>query len=350
MLTLISTYKFIIDMKRKALLLIAIILFPLVESLKAQSLHPDAFVIGSQKDIDYLSNGYLSPFGRSLATGINNGWYQTAKPHKLGRFDITVTVSFIHVPSKDQTFLIENSKLDLLHLANNNISQVEAPTAFGSNKHGLILKAKEALFPSQFTAPEGLGFSSLQLPMLGASIGLVKNTDLHLRYLAAMKMPQVDDSKIIIWGLGIKHDVLQWIPLAKSFPLDLSLFFAYSDLSYKQTLGEKSQKIDINVNGYTFRVLLSKKVLFITFYSGVGFNGGSSRIKVLGNYSYDSNIPDVEEITYKDPIDVTVDDVGGFVGNIGIRFKFLWILTLSADYNFGVYNATAIGLGINIDF
>jgi len=42
-----------------------------------------------------LIEGYIGPFGNSVGAGINNGWYNTAKPHKLGGFDVTVTANLV---------------------------------------------------------------------------------------------------------------------------------------------------------------------------------------------------------------------------------------------------------------
>ena len=41
----------------------------------------DANDIGAGKS---LIEAYFSPFGNALGASLNNGWYNTAKPHKLG--------------------------------------------------------------------------------------------------------------------------------------------------------------------------------------------------------------------------------------------------------------------------
>ena len=333
---------------KKTTLFCFLILFTAITGLKAQLLTPSSFIAGSQQDIDYLANGYLSPFARSLGVGINNGWYYTAKPHKLGRFDIMATVSVISIPTEDETFTISNSDLNSLVLANSNISQAETPTAFGSEEDGPALKAEGDITNiSQFNAPGGVGFSYMPVPMLNASVGLVKNTNVHLRYLPTMGIPGVDDGEINMFGIGVTHDILQWIPGADKIPLDVSLFFGYTGLSYEQALNDDDQKMDIDVNGYTFRALVSKKFLFVTVYGGAGFNSGTTNIRLLGTYSYDNGI---QEVTYEDPVDLTVDDAGGFVGNLGVRLKFLWVMAVTADYTFGTYNAFTSGLGVSIDF
>jgi len=317
-------------------------------TLNGQLLSPSSFVAGSQQDVNYLANGYLSPFARSLAVGINNGWYQTAKPHKLGRFDIMATVSVISIPDEDQTFTISNSQLSALTLADPNISQAQSPTAFGSSDDGPALKADgDPTTVSQFNAPGGFGFSFMAVPMLSASVGLIKNTNLHFRYLPTMSVPRVDDGEIGMFGFGLTHDILQWVPGGDKIPLDVSLFFGYTSLSYEQALNSDDQKLELSTSGYTFRALVSKKLLFLTLYGGAGFNSGRTNIRMLGTYTYNNGLADV---TYNDPVDIDVDDAGGFVGNVGLRLKFLWAIALTADYTFGTYNAFTSGLGVSLDF
>ena len=40
-----------------------------------------------------LIEAYVSPLANSLGAALNNGWYNTGKPHKLGGFDITITAN-----------------------------------------------------------------------------------------------------------------------------------------------------------------------------------------------------------------------------------------------------------------
>ena len=47
---------------------------------------------------------YVSPWANAFGAGLNGGWYNTAKPHKLGGFDITTGINIGFVPSSDATF------------------------------------------------------------------------------------------------------------------------------------------------------------------------------------------------------------------------------------------------------
>ena len=56
-----------------------------------------------------LIEAYLSPLGNSLGAALNNGWYNTAKPHHLGGFDVTITANLVLVPADAKTFNISES-------------------------------------------------------------------------------------------------------------------------------------------------------------------------------------------------------------------------------------------------
>ena len=40
----------------------------------------------------------------SFGAGLNNGWYNTAKPHSLGGFDLTFTLNTVMIPNSCKNF------------------------------------------------------------------------------------------------------------------------------------------------------------------------------------------------------------------------------------------------------
>ena len=55
-------------------------------------------------DSETIVEGFMSPLGASLGSGLNAGWYKTAKTHGLGRFDVTAGIHFIGFPNKSKSF------------------------------------------------------------------------------------------------------------------------------------------------------------------------------------------------------------------------------------------------------
>ena len=54
-----------------------------------------------------LIENYLSPLGQALGTGLNNGWFTTAKPHKLLGFDLTLSVTPVLIPESSKSFNVD---------------------------------------------------------------------------------------------------------------------------------------------------------------------------------------------------------------------------------------------------
>jgi len=316
------------------------------------------FPAGSQADISYLSENYLEPFAGFLQSGLANGWYQTAKPHKSLRFDFTFTPSYIVIPTAQQSFLIENSALDELQLADGS-SSAETPTVFGDQSPGPELELKnDPLNLSDFAMPQGLSSTFTLIPAYKAAVGIYKGTELSLRYVPEVGLPLVDGSQFDLWGFGVKHDIKQWIPGVKKLPLSISGFFGYTNLSFSQDLeigsgNTDNQQLLIESNSITTRLLISKKFLFITPYVGVGFNSGSTTIDLKGDYTVFINEPltgaTLDETTYTDPVSIESELANGFVANVGVRFILIKFLALSADYTIGEYHAFTTGFGFNFD-
>ena len=52
-------------------------------------------IISSTKDAKSLLEAYLSPLANGLGSGLNNGWYNTGKPHKIGGFDVSININTV---------------------------------------------------------------------------------------------------------------------------------------------------------------------------------------------------------------------------------------------------------------
>lgn len=327
-------------MKKVILTCLIISILPL-STIKAQ-IKPGDIIAGSQADINYLANGYLQPFGNALSSSLNNGWYQTAKTHNLGRFDIMVTPTIVFIPDADKFFTINNSELDQLQLVSG--ASAESPTAFGDKSSGPSLEYRSTPpgVPG-FQLPQGIDLSAIFMPMAKISVGLIKNTEISLRYFPTISVPGVDDGELSVSGFGIKHDILQWIPGGKLLPFSVSGFFGYTKVDYSQTIGT-NQTFELSTTGYTVRALISKKLLFITPYAGIGYNSGSTEINLKGDFQ------DPLGVVRTNPINIEADGASGLVGNIGVQFKFLFLVAASIDYTFGDYQALTIGAGVSLDF
>lgn len=299
--------------------------------------------------IKYLGK-YFEPAVISASNGLANGWNNTAKPHKLFGFDITATISVAGIPDAAYLFTFRNEDytndgLNSIRLVGG--TEAEVPTFAGGNPApGIELEVynQQTGLPipnSQFSPPSGVGLDDVPVVRAGVPIilgnigvGLPKNTELRVRFSPVSSVGSdisIDGS----FGVGVLHDIKQWIPGMKLVPMDLSAFIGYSGYRFAYNDGE-GNNAEFKSGATTFQVLASKKLLFFTPFVGVGFNAINSTL------SFSSEQANVDNAEFE------YEDLGGARFTVGARLKILWVLALSVDYTFQNYNTLNVGFGINI--
>ena len=61
-------------------------------------------LLAPQDDSEKLLQAYFSPLFEGFTSGMNNGWYHTAKVHKLFGFDVSIAANATFIPSEKETF------------------------------------------------------------------------------------------------------------------------------------------------------------------------------------------------------------------------------------------------------
>jgi hypothetical protein len=323
----------------------------------SQSLDIDQLLEGGVQNANALLDGYLEPAFAGFGYALNSGWYNTGKPHKLLGFDLTVGVNMAQVPNSATYFkfnpdaytdvaLGRPENYSSSDIAKDLFDNNKLPTMFGphldpDDQPYLIFNASSDN-PTKISAPQGTGidevipFLAVPAPYAQLGIGLIKNTELKLRLLPKQSF---DGSSIQMFGIGVMHDVKQWIPGIKNLPFDLSGFIGYNSLETVAAIDEAAgQSAVFNVKGTTVQGIISKKLAILTVYGGLGVTTSKTEFKMLGTYE---QLPD-----NPDPISITSNN-GGMRANIGARLKLL-ILTFSAEYALQEYNTLTAGVGISI--
>ena len=305
------------------------ILFTLLAGLIGFS----SFCQTATEDGKSLIEAYIGPVGNSLGAALNNGWYNTAKPHSLGGFDITLTANIVIVPTNAKTFNISESN-------EGTFTGVETPTFLGNGDPAEVSYVEEGV-PITAEAPGGIGLPFIPLPMLQAGVGVSFGTELDFRY-----MPEIgNDVKVGLFGMGIKHDILQWLPIADKAPIDLSIQVGYTKIDSEVILEERPEsppKADLGISATTVNLILSKKLLMFTPYLGVGYNSTRTTFQVQGDYDIAGFNIDVEEWT-----NIDFESNNNLRANIGFRFNIA-IMALQANYTFAEYPTATVGIGISV--
>lgn len=338
--------------------LIALTAFSIFLSVQAFAQEDlDKFLQESANDAEKLVGAYMSPFMKSVSSGLNQGWYNTAKPHKIAGFDITVTGNLMTIPNDEMFYNVvklnlEEIEMDPTSPDYESPTVQNAPTIFGPERAPIFRLQSDPL-SGTFEGPAGidlkgnLGKNIVPVPMVHLGFGLPKGTDIKFRFIPNMGIGT--DATFGLWGVGVMHDIKQWIPGMKSLPFDLSAFAGYTRLKLEGTFPDDPYRQDarglMHMNATTVQGVISKKISVLTVYGGAGYNLAKSKLALLGSYdiNQDGDFSDTRE---KDPLDIDFAASGPRV-TAGFRLK-LAVITLHADYTLQKYKSLSIGLGINV--
>jgi hypothetical protein len=350
-------------------------------TVKAQDQITNIFKSGAT-DLNAVANGYLKPAGNGFAAGLGSNWYNTADVHHIGGFDLTIGGSVVMTPQEDQTFSIAG----LTNLKP--LGATQAPTFAGSgNGVGLYLPQPKYFNDGtenkswnngtnpivSFTTPKGVS-KYIPTPTVQLTVGLPFINDVTLRWMPTVKS---SGAEVSFWGVGVKHNFKRWIPGLKLLPFDAAILAAYtqfdtkydfpSSITPKNLVTDQSllTTADLNDNSYigqgmhmkakafTTGIIVSKKLLFITPYLGLGITKTNFNLDLTGNYPVLGGLQMVNSEA-KAKINKMVDPVN-VVGNetmanvtLGLRLQLLGVLSFHAQYVAQKYPTASAGFGISI--
>lgn len=326
------------------------------------------FIYGGIEDAEKMLQEYIRPTANIIGAGLNAGWYNTARPHKLGGLDVMATVSWAKAPrsalSYDLSLLNLNASLEPS-------KPTSAPTAAGeqAERPELIYTQRigsEDIEYARFTHPDGSGYDFFPLPMGQITVGLPLGTDVSARFIPVINV--MDFGEVGLWGVGGKHSVSQWIPILRDLDfLDISLQGGYTRVSSSVHLKIEPQEVDVvplldpdykwedqflvqKVAGWTVNLIASQTLLAFTFYEGIGYASSLADVFLEGHYPVSSIItagPETGSSTYEivqDPISLNFSNYNNLRVNAGLRVA-LGIFTLHYDLTHTVYFTHSVGVG-----
>ena len=189
----------------------------------------------------------------------------------------------------------------------------------------------------EFEIPGGFETSAMPLPMIQAGIGLIKNTAIDIRYMPMLNVG--NNFNVNLFGIGLKHDLLQWIPVAgDAIPMSLSLQGGYTTLNTELKISE--QEVSLNTKATTINLVASKRLLMFTGYAGVGYNSATT------TFSSNANL-DLGGVKFDEKVEVKFESNNNIRANVGFRFN-ITLVTIQADYTFSEYPTATLGLGVSL--
>lgn len=312
----------------------------------------DQLLTESFNDGRKLVNAYATPFMNSVSLGLNQGWYNTAQTHKVAGVDLTITASAMTIPKSDLLFDVTKLGLEVIELKGTSPHYPYAPTILGPDDAPVFTFTdsqtgitQEYKGPGGFNLEKELGRNWVPVPMANLGFGLPKGTDIKLRFTPAIDVG--GDASLKIYGVGVMHDVKQWIPGMKLLPFDLSGFVGYTKFkmeSYFDKAAYPDRRGLFEMNATTVQGLISKKFSVLTLYGGLGYNIARSTLAMKG--TYDINGDGQVGANEIDPLDLNFS-ASGFRTTAGMRLK-LAVLTFHADYTLQKYKCLTVGFGISV--
>ncbi len=353
--------------KRIAALMITIFLFSSVAF--SQFYEKFDFLKSSTADGVKFLEAYMTPWINAFGAGLNGSWYNTAKPHKLGGFDITTGLNVGFVPASAETF--DPSTLGLS--TNITPSTGKAPTIAGPDENGPAMTYSVGGYPlATFNTPPGTAWKYIPVPTAQVGVGLPLGTEIKGRFIPRIN---IQDGDIMLWGVGLMHSITQYLPGDKLLPVDASVFAGYTKLNghipinlqpgtpqnYGPTYNMASfddQKLSVTVTALNISAIGSVNLAIITFYGGLGYAKTSTVLELSGNYPspvlVTPALPATPYAEYNDSgvkkgesfPEINIENFSGLRANVGLRFKFA-VLTIHADYTRAQYNVVSAGLGVS---
>jgi len=325
---------------------------------------------GAPSDLNKLVNAYANPLFKGFGNSLNGGYTNTAKTQKFLRFCIRISASGSIVPQSDKTYDINSLGLSS-NIKPTDANKTIAPT-FGGNSTdtppSLTISDPSApndpLRKYSFALPKGV-VSIIPAPQVQLTIGLIKNTDVSIRFIPETKLSS-DVGSVGMIGFGIKHNIAQDFGTAtKLVPFDLALAIGYTRLNYTLPLDVKpqngnvtgstdfsNQRLEGHFTGVNVQAIISKRLFFFTPFAAVGYSSSKTDVATLGNFPFVTGVTGLPNpgqptyTTYADPIRITDSgSTSGLHADAGFQLS-LTFFKIYASYSFASYQAVNAGIGL----
>jgi|WetSurMetagenome_2_1015567.scaffolds.fasta_scaffold00198_6 hypothetical protein len=330
--------------------------------LNAQIDELGKFIAGGKADGTKLFEAYLKPWTTGFGHDLNAGWYHTAKPHKLWGFDINFSASAAFVPTADKSY--DASSLGLSGTLSAGPNGMKASSIAGKDVVGPTLTYNLGGASASYELPKGTNISVVPSPMFQVGIGLIKHTELALRFIP--NVPLGSAGNLNMWGVAVKHDVMQWLPIVDRVPFlhisvmggytrlnteidmsvepeDIGLTYAYTPSTYD------NQSLKLAVQSFTFNALASIDIPVLTVFVGAGISNTKTNLDLLGNYPTPT-AGNIQAFT-SDPLSIVIKGKDGKTTkprlSAGLKIK-MGPVHLFGEYTYANYSLATAGLAVSI--
>lgn len=329
---------------------------------KAQNL--EALLLASD-DSNTLAKYYFEPMFNGLQSSINSGWYHSAKTHKKFGFDVSFGAGAAFSPSNVNFFEFIPSEYNYLSLSGND---TQLPTVISTDSRQTDFEVSIPYLDNQykvagFSMPGGIGddlpLGAVPSPFIQVGVGLFFKTDLKIRYIPNTNFDSRVASNFI--GIGIQHDLMQYIGVLDKLPLNMSFLATYSKSDLRYSLGKQNPSSQVSfsnasmafaLNSWTTQLVASLDLPLISFYGALGFSSSNAAVSLKGNYQVNYDVEDSSGNTVSsvseslvDPLSIRYDSSGTRL-TMGARLNLLFFKVFT-DYTIQEYNTLNVGFAFS---
>ncbi|WP_347922531.1 DUF6588 family protein [Pontimicrobium sp. SW4] len=319
----------------------------------------------ASEDASKLTENYINPVMKGLMYSINGGWATTGKVHKTLGFDLTISANASFVPDADKLFSFVPSDYSYLTLPN---GETSLPTVMSENDLETTVDVEidngdGTYNVASFEMPGGitkdLPVNGVPAPMVQLGVGLPFKTDIKLRYVPKLNFDDSVEANLI--GLGLQHDLTQYLGPIDKLPLSISVLGAFTNMDVSYSIEDDNPSDEITVtNGeavfemktWTLQAIGSLDFKIVTLYGSVGYNGGKSSIKLKGTYDLEYEVEDGSGTVIGSYSDSVTDPINlnfegkGMRASLGARLN-LAFFKIFADYTLQEYNTASAGIAFS---
>ena len=132
-------------------------------------------------------------------------------------------------------------------------------------------------------------------------------------------------------------------------PLNIAVFGGFTSMNTTYSIDKSNnQEVAFKLNAFTIQTIASLDFPFVTVYGAIGYDKGSSTLKLKGTYNLEytlegSNTTIQESVT--NPINMDFD-ANGARGTLGLRFN-LGFFKIYGDYTIKEYNTVSAGVAFS---
>ncbi len=319
------------------------------------------FLRAGKEDAEVLVKAYLQPLPSGIGAGLNGGWVTSASAHKTLGFSIQIKGSLAFIPELGQAFDVSNLSLNNVRAADP--SETISPTIGGIDELGPeVVVEDDGQEVARFNLPQGSGIHFVPAPMIQASVGLIKNTDVIIRYIPEVEIGDYGNFQMM--GAGLQHELTQWLPAGSFIPIDISVMAGYTriDLSSRLNLDPQpnaipdptysgnyeNQRAAVSFDTFTAKLIVGKDLSFVSVYGAVGYETATMEVALMGDYPVPVAGPagTTRTITVTDPLIYDQEGENKWSLTGGVKLK-LFFFDIYGSYTLAEYPVLTAGVGFS---